>query len=1155
MVRKASAKDMQRLLKAGATSLVAGALITSSVSVAFAAPENITQNQDAKNGADATLGVNTQNKSVDPKTESEQNLAIAKEKASQAAKDLATKEKVAQEAEKVAKDAAERAQEAEKVAEKTKNDALVALAKAKEDARKKAEIAAAEVQALKNKLATAKNEKVAAEAKVAVAEKEKQAAQEALNANPAPDSTQLEAAKAKVVAAQKAKQDAVEAQNKATAEVKDLQAKLQKATEAAETANTALQQARQAKEQAEKLVGTRQNEVDTLTAKVNELENDASDALREAKKALNTANKQLAEAKTTEKEAQEKLVSAQQKVQDADNALKAAQKAVETGENLLKGLQTEKENALKAYESAINAVTVAESKEKEVAAKNEVAENRFRKATEAFKEAETAKNTADQKVAAAQERFNKAKAALENDNSRAEAQAKWDRGAEAFYEEMGSTEAANVLKQPKGVHTGVNPQNITEKDSRTLENMKHAIDQIPVINAKRQSDRGIDGRQLSMLKVTDYAMAVAQANANYSASNFNHSRVYTDYYENLAWAASSRDMGKGTASSALKGWWDDEKQVFDELRAKGYTTRTKMDEYIKTHQDEFKSRNVSSVGHYTNLVDDLMYGEFKGDDNKVIGYAVRPATVFDTNRMPYQNVQSMVLSTEEKGDSYTAEEYKQRFLEYYNDLLEKKTNGDPQIKREFEEAQKDLREAQAEQALAKTTFDTRQQEKTAAEEAVKGTRNAFQAATSELQTKEEMQAKALEAKIAAEEAYDAQVATNEKLVREVGTKQSDKESAENNAQEMQKQVTAAENEVKAKESVVQEKQQDLQAIEGGTAIGTARENLAKAQKSLEEAQKNVETETAKVNAAETALQEKNQEKADLAGKLQTATDEETQATEAVVARQNDLTQAQAQLTPLEDQQTKHEAAAANFKEKDSEITRLTAEISRIEAEISGINEKTATAEETNRVAEARAAKIAAIDGETALRDGLDTADADYLAYALPVLFNAYPVAQANAETAQKLATEKQAVLAPLQAAVVAAQQVNNKAKEDLALAQVKYDFYHRSVAPNTGTTDQAGGGANNSGTNGGMAGNSGVANSGNQTNSTAGSSGAAGSSNASGGFGSSGMKQNSHGTKVSDSKLAHSGIDAATLGTLATSIALLGAGALLNVRKGRHKRA
>ena len=54
------------------------------------------------------------------------------------------------------------------------------------------------------------------------------------------------------------------------------------------------------------------------------------------------------------------------------------------------------------------------------------------------------------------------------------------------------------------------------------------------------------GQSLGILKVTDYMMATAQADANYSLTNIGHAQQF-DIGENLAWGYSDpliRDIGR-----------------------------------------------------------------------------------------------------------------------------------------------------------------------------------------------------------------------------------------------------------------------------------------------------------------------------------------------------------------------------------------------------------------------------------------------------------------------------------------------------------------------------------------------------------------------------------------------------------------------------------
>lgn len=218
---------------------------------------------------------------------------------------------------------------------------------------------------------------------------------------------------------------------------------------------------------------------------------------------------------------------------------------------------------------------------------------------------------------------------------------------------MGSNKALNVFKQIPQVYKSYLQANqtnqdgsVNKNDSRSLENMKKAIEAIKLVNAKRQKDGGIDGRKLSVLKISDFDMAVAQANANFSTNIIDHAKVYNPPYENLYWGYYEN------ADEAIEGWWDEEKEIFDNLRAKGYKSRTQM------------MNDGYTVGHYTNLVDDLMWGDYNFGDSQSAGYAIAKGGVY-----PY--VHSLVLNPDKVDTTYSIDQYEKRLNDYMNDLKAK----------------------------------------------------------------------------------------------------------------------------------------------------------------------------------------------------------------------------------------------------------------------------------------------------------------------------------------------------------------------------------------------------------------------------------------------------------------------------------------------------
>lgn len=255
------------------------------------------------------------------------------------------------------------------------------------------------------------------------------------------------------------------------------------------------------------------------------------------------------------------------------------------------------------------------------------------------------------------------------------AQAQWDKGSIGFFEANGSYEAIDVFKSlplKKGIRykesTGGEylylnriGSKIDENDSRSLDNMKDSIEALREVNAKRQRDGGIDGRRLSTIGISDFDMAVAQANANYSSINPSHASIYGPPYENLAWS-----YNDPSATKAIDQWWNQEKPVFDYLRAMGLQSRTEMEAYIDRNKDAMKARFENpQVGHYLNLVDSLSWRTSKTQSRDSIsaGYALKK-----TGYYPFTKSIVMNPSTDINREVYSIDDYEAKFLAYYNEL-------------------------------------------------------------------------------------------------------------------------------------------------------------------------------------------------------------------------------------------------------------------------------------------------------------------------------------------------------------------------------------------------------------------------------------------------------------------------------------------------------
>lgn len=257
---------------------------------------------------------------------------------------------------------------------------------------------------------------------------------------------------------------------------------------------------------------------------------------------------------------------------------------------------------------------------------------------------------------------------------KAAAQAQWDKGSIGFFETNGSYEAIEVFKSlpakkgmnyvestgPEYLYLNHIGSKIDENDSRSLDNMKASIEALREINAKRQRDGGIDGKILSVFGISDFDMAVAQANANYSSINPKHSSIYGPPFENLAWSHNDP-----SATKAIDQWWNSEKPVFDYLRAMGLQSRTEMEDYIARNKDAMNAKfNNPQVGHYLNLVDDLGWGNsWSYKDCISAGYALKKTGYYPYTKSFVRNTDAPINRT-----VYSIDDYEAKFLAYYNKL-------------------------------------------------------------------------------------------------------------------------------------------------------------------------------------------------------------------------------------------------------------------------------------------------------------------------------------------------------------------------------------------------------------------------------------------------------------------------------------------------------
>lgn len=413
-----------------------------------------------------------------------------------------------------------------------------------------------------------------------------------------------------------------------------------------------------------------EKKVEEKSSKLNNQEKELENAEKSAQKSEETVNE-----KTQEKDtAKENLDAEKEKNPDAEEKIKAA-------ENNLSEADSNKNKAESDYKEKTKAF---EEKNKELENLNNF-EKDNKKLEEKVKENDSKISALEKDKAKKEDSLNKLNSEKENlksqldsrqkeleqlqkqaknsvtEKQKAEALKQWNEGSVGFFRKNGSKQAVDVFtKLPSGKRNEWNSnlylqanKKFNENDSRTLENMLKSIDALRKVNAKRQSDKGYKGRNLNVLRISDYDMAVAQANANYTnlildKYGVDYDRVHAKIHpqkENLTW-------GFGPDAS-IRFWWDNEKILFDKYKKSINTNITDLDNKVKAEE----KNSELTIWHYAQIVD--LGFTFGQDPTVSAGYAMG------------QGVSSSVFNKVKNQKTYSIDEYEKRLKDYIDDLKSK----------------------------------------------------------------------------------------------------------------------------------------------------------------------------------------------------------------------------------------------------------------------------------------------------------------------------------------------------------------------------------------------------------------------------------------------------------------------------------------------------
>lgn len=454
------------------------------------------------------------------------------------------------------------------------------------------------------------------------------------------------------------------------------------------------------------------NEIDSLNTKINDLKNDQT--YKNQKNTLENKSQELESLKTTIEENEGKRDGLKAKLNELETKLENLKKDLgdkdlekleadkKAQKDMLAGLQNDLENNKASQSAKAKEIQELEATINTLKYEIEKIDTEIVANNKKISGLQNENQTTDNNIKAKEDELAKLNEKANNqptNEEKAKAQAQWDKGSIGFFEENGSTDALNVFKElpaKKGygykegtgkkylAENKFDGKKIGENDSRSLDNMKQAIEDLKVVNAKRQSDKGIGKRELSVFGITDFDMAVAQANANYSSKHGGHATVYNPPYENLAYSTNP------SVSEAITNWWDDEKELFDYLREKGCKSRNDMSAYVKNHPDELpeKFKYNNQIGHYTNLVDELMWKE----DGSAYKPSVSAGYGINSGGSDFTYTKSIVLNPNKVSGRkiLSIDEYQEKFSTYYNNLKAIINGGEAPLSVEDQARKKEL---------------------------------------------------------------------------------------------------------------------------------------------------------------------------------------------------------------------------------------------------------------------------------------------------------------------------------------------------------------------------------------------------------------------------------------------------------------------------------
>lgn len=447
-------------------------------------------------------------------------------------------------------------------------------------------------------------------------------------------------------------------------------------------------------------ITAQQSKVDTLSAQSAASEaamQEASEALNNAQQAYDAATDETAKA-----ELESQLATAQANLIAVTEAYSAVNAELVNENEVLSSLQGNLETVKSENQAVIDAYNEAQSILAQAQQDKVTADNQLTGLQQSLEATKASIAQAEKDVAAKKDLLDAAKKSTEElsklvDSTKAAydaVQAQWNQGSLGFYENIGDTQAVDVIKE--GISLGTTTLGDIG-DSTNLFNMKVSIPLIAECNRLR----ALNG--LPELKTSGLMMAISQVKNNHSVYREGvYDSPHTGLYntgENIAsgftWDLTEHEDTDNGGKGPFRGWYGFEKDYLNNFyKEHPEEKNNSLNETIMKYPDLAKH-----IGHYLNILrnyDIFGVAYIPQDKNNLNNKAGDFAQEFsnNTNYWEYGIGLPSATDVDKKYDNrigqMTVSEFEAKFNEYYDSLradLESKKAAYEDAKKAFDDAQ------------------------------------------------------------------------------------------------------------------------------------------------------------------------------------------------------------------------------------------------------------------------------------------------------------------------------------------------------------------------------------------------------------------------------------------------------------------------------------